>query len=176
MIRRPPRSTLFPYTTLFRSLVVLQVQHTVPIAPEHVLHSTFGQGGERCKMVRRLNHNFVRANSVHLVKQAFAFAVQFALDPQRGKFVGHTPDAPARRVWASAVPSVNENLRGSSRLIAHAEGTILLFSWDDTFTEEVVRTLPAFRRNNHPSAGDRVLTQLRQSNPPRKGSVSPAQG
>src|SRR5256885_12748767 len=24
MIRRPPRSTLFPYTTLFRSLVVLQ--------------------------------------------------------------------------------------------------------------------------------------------------------
>src|SRR3712207_8370937 len=26
MIRRPPRSTLFPYTTLFRSLVVLEVQ------------------------------------------------------------------------------------------------------------------------------------------------------
>src|SRR3989441_6956654 len=25
MIRRPPRSTLFPYTTLFRSLVQLQV-------------------------------------------------------------------------------------------------------------------------------------------------------
>src|SRR2546422_7220028 len=25
MIRRPPRSTLFPYTTLFRSLVVLSV-------------------------------------------------------------------------------------------------------------------------------------------------------
>src|SRR3712207_7114205 len=26
MIRRPPRSTLFPYTTLFRSLLVRQVQ------------------------------------------------------------------------------------------------------------------------------------------------------
>src|SRR3712207_8040377 len=25
MIRRPPRSTLFPYTTLFRSLVILEV-------------------------------------------------------------------------------------------------------------------------------------------------------
>src|SRR5256886_8939092 len=24
MIRRPPRSTLFPYTTLFRSLIILQ--------------------------------------------------------------------------------------------------------------------------------------------------------
>src|SRR3712207_8840919 len=27
MIRRPPRSTLFPYTTLFRSLVLLQLVH-----------------------------------------------------------------------------------------------------------------------------------------------------
>src|SRR5258708_15740189 len=27
MIRRPPRSTLFPYTTLFRSVLVLAVHH-----------------------------------------------------------------------------------------------------------------------------------------------------
>src|SRR3712207_8982563 len=34
MIRRPPRSTLFPYTTLFRSLVVLTLtpQHPLPHA------------------------------------------------------------------------------------------------------------------------------------------------
>src|SRR2546422_2454651 len=30
MIRRPPRSTLFPYTTLFRSLPVGRVQHDLP--------------------------------------------------------------------------------------------------------------------------------------------------
>src|SRR2546426_6006749 len=29
MIRRPPRSTLFPYTTLFRSLEVRQVVHSL---------------------------------------------------------------------------------------------------------------------------------------------------
>src|SRR5256885_12021556 len=29
MIRRPPRSTLFPYTTLFRSLTEVQVQNVV---------------------------------------------------------------------------------------------------------------------------------------------------
>src|SRR3712207_8605651 len=29
MIRRPPRSTLFPYTTLFRSVVVPQIWPTV---------------------------------------------------------------------------------------------------------------------------------------------------
>src|SRR3712207_8288583 len=30
MIRRPPRSTLFPYTTLFRSLTPEYSQHSVP--------------------------------------------------------------------------------------------------------------------------------------------------
>src|SRR5256885_4707747 len=34
MIRRPPRSTLFPYTTLFRSLdQILTAQH--PLSPAH---------------------------------------------------------------------------------------------------------------------------------------------
>src|SRR3712207_7603750 len=33
MIRRPPRSTLFPYTTLFRSLLVRQ--DVAPVAEEH---------------------------------------------------------------------------------------------------------------------------------------------
>src|SRR2546427_922066 len=33
MIRRPPRSTLFPYTTLFRSLLVLAADSTVAVIP-----------------------------------------------------------------------------------------------------------------------------------------------
>ena len=109
-------------------------------------------------MVRRLNHDFMRADSVHLVKETFPFAVQFTLDAQRGEFVWHNPDAPARRVWASAVPSIDENFRRSARFIAHTEGTILLFSGDDALPKEVVRPLPSFRRNDHPSARDRVLT------------------
>src|SRR5438477_5958023 len=32
MIWRPPRSTLFPYTTLFRSIHILAVEHEVRIA------------------------------------------------------------------------------------------------------------------------------------------------
>src|SRR3989441_12794289 len=31
MIRRPPRSTLFPYTTLFRSQAIIQVEHDMDI-------------------------------------------------------------------------------------------------------------------------------------------------
>src|SRR5690242_21821682 len=33
MIRRPPRSTLFPYTTLFRSRVVQPVETTIQATP-----------------------------------------------------------------------------------------------------------------------------------------------
>src|SRR5258705_7095659 len=33
MIRRPPRSTLFPYTTLFRSIVEFALQPPVEICP-----------------------------------------------------------------------------------------------------------------------------------------------
>src|SRR3712207_8484319 len=35
MIRRPPRSTLFPYTTLFRSATTVEQQHAVAVACEH---------------------------------------------------------------------------------------------------------------------------------------------
>src|SRR2546422_1489047 len=41
MIRRPPRSTLFPYTTLFRSSAKPAVQHTIVIPPEY---SCMGHG------------------------------------------------------------------------------------------------------------------------------------
>src|SRR3712207_9362123 len=51
MIRRPPRSTLFPYTTLFRSAVAQPVRPRVPqlhqpcgaVGRRHVA----GEGGER---------------------------------------------------------------------------------------------------------------------------------
>src|SRR3712207_7705389 len=38
MIRRPPRSTLFPYTTLFRSVCY----RSVPVFPEHTVQGVKG--------------------------------------------------------------------------------------------------------------------------------------
>src|SRR5438874_6844037 len=49
MIRRPPRSTLFPYTTLFRSCVslVLQDGRTLVCTPDHELLCTDGRWSSR---------------------------------------------------------------------------------------------------------------------------------
>src|SRR3989442_9918433 len=53
MIRRPPRSTLFPYTTLFRSLVLVEVEahDTVDLARrtrgDEVSHRDAGIGQDR---------------------------------------------------------------------------------------------------------------------------------
>src|SRR5256886_16109661 len=46
MIRRPPRSTLFPYTTLFRSLVVRDLVRTpgIALAPRHPDAAVVPQG------------------------------------------------------------------------------------------------------------------------------------
>src|SRR3712207_8376464 len=48
MIRRPPRSTLFPYTTLFRSREVLDPQPALRLAaqrPEEVVPGEVGEAG-----------------------------------------------------------------------------------------------------------------------------------
>src|SRR5438034_5264087 len=43
MIRRPPRSTLFPYTTLFRSPTIFQSgSHTVAAFPNRRVWQTYG--------------------------------------------------------------------------------------------------------------------------------------
>src|SRR3989442_8504801 len=66
MIRRPPRSTLFPYTTLFRSaLVALLERAGIPLIEDDVYGDLAGDGQRppACKADRkstRLNSSHVR--------------------------------------------------------------------------------------------------------------------
>src|SRR2546421_9208341 len=73
MIRRPPRSTLFPYTTLFRSLVDAPVSGAVPKAIDGTL--TIMVGGTEAALARvrpvleklgnRIDRKSTRLNSSH---------------------------------------------------------------------------------------------------------------
>src|SRR5688572_31833198 len=51
MIRRPPRSTLFPYTTLFRSLEIKKLQLARPTRHEQV-NNILGPRRELCRLRR----------------------------------------------------------------------------------------------------------------------------
>src|SRR3989449_5951312 len=76
MIRRPPRSTLFPYTTLFRSRIarravalvhVEEVEVGLPAAPlEHPLHFR-RQERERAADERSEEHTSELQSRLHLV-------------------------------------------------------------------------------------------------------------
>src|SRR5436305_8083195 len=67
MIRRPPRSTLFPYTTLFRSLrfaIVVSARRTriaiVVSAFRRTNPASAGRGHEQDRKSTRLNSSHVR--------------------------------------------------------------------------------------------------------------------
>src|SRR5256885_10446960 len=78
MIRRPPRSTLFPYTTLFRSRIrfldVIESLHQIdirfpaPIAADRV--------GKLLPVTRRADRKSTRLNSSHLVISYAVFCLK----------------------------------------------------------------------------------------------------
>src|SRR2546425_5904254 len=53
MIRRPPRSTLFPYTTLFRSLNAEQEGHAGHRQGQHRARAVRGRGAEHRRQLRK---------------------------------------------------------------------------------------------------------------------------
>src|SRR5438445_5164198 len=62
MLRRPPRSTLFPYTTLFRSRRAIDWLHTTPC---RVLAATGGEPLLRPDFVHKVDRKSTRLNSSH---------------------------------------------------------------------------------------------------------------
>src|SRR2546426_7644726 len=77
MIRRPPRSTLFPYTTLFRSRPIGAVP--LRVSPVGGLHSSAGAVPRRPP--NRRDRKSTRLNSSHLV---ISYAV-FCLKKKKNK-------------------------------------------------------------------------------------------
>src|SRR5688572_31818344 len=71
MIRRPPRSTLFPYTTLFRSTGDRDPKHSAHAVGRdqgHMTHIRLGVGGQlqtQAALGRRVDRKSTRLNSSH---------------------------------------------------------------------------------------------------------------
>src|SRR5256885_12388602 len=87
MIRRPPRSTLFPYTTLFRSLLhdvgKIGVEDRVLKKPGSLTPEEFGlmkqhtvKGANIMRPVSQLDRKSTRLNSSHLVISYAVFCLK----------------------------------------------------------------------------------------------------
>src|SRR5256885_10480516 len=88
MIRRPPRSTLFPYTTLFRSLVIEDALANTPVIDihTHLFAPAFGKIGlwgiDELLTYHYLEAEFIedrkstRLNSSHLVISYAVFCLK----------------------------------------------------------------------------------------------------
>src|SRR2546426_3798547 len=70
MIRRPPRSTLFPYTTLFRSLFLDEISNTTPALQAKLLRVI------QEREIRRIDRKSTRLNSSHLVISYAVFCLK----------------------------------------------------------------------------------------------------
>src|SRR5438445_9402266 len=92
MIRRPPRSTLFPYTTLFRSL------------PGHERHVRLRDAcffpGDRAevgaKVVGVLDRKSTRLNSSHANISYAVFCLKKKKKKNKNRLVVHLPRSPNR--------------------------------------------------------------------------------
>src|SRR2546426_6558021 len=79
MIRRPPRSTLFPYTTLFRSFVVAHDRAGAGGFPEIrdlAMLELFYSTGMRLSELAALDRKSTRLNSSHLVISYAVFCLK----------------------------------------------------------------------------------------------------
>src|SRR5256885_11462169 len=93
MIRRPPRSTLFPYTTLFRSLVdthehaALSIgQNDIGLRGEAVAHVSDGFSPQT-----NVDRKSTRLNSSHLVISYAVFCLKKKIPPPRAPRLHRTP-------------------------------------------------------------------------------------
>src|SRR2546426_3597802 len=98
MIRRPPRSTLFPYTTLFRSSdgppIISRreaLSRSVFVEPEHgVVVRQAQKGAEVRTLLRGIDRKSTRLNSSHLVISYAVFCLKKKKIKTDYKFDGTT--------------------------------------------------------------------------------------
>src|SRR5580704_2420496 len=154
-----------------KPFVILQIEHTVAVSPQDIFDRPFRQGSQSGSVIWSFDDHLMRTDTVHLVKEAFALAVEIAFDAECGKFVGHHANGPTRRVRSSVAPAINKNLRRRLGFVTGAERTILAIRQGrDALAQKIVGALSALGGNNHPAASNRVFSQLRQCKPPRQWS------
>src|SRR2546426_6697910 len=95
MIRRPPRSTLFPYTTLFRSMIAPHIVRRADLDPLKLLTPVAATG--RVSLYVLTDRKSTRLNSSHLVISYAVFCLKKKNQQSSRPFeMRHHPESRAR--------------------------------------------------------------------------------
>src|SRR5439155_4043767 len=90
MIRPPPRSTLFPYTTLFRS-----VRHRSPLSCDH----RTGCPGRRSRSAYNRDRKSTRLNSSHVASSYAVFCLKKKTRTDESREGFGESNKPLRQSW-----------------------------------------------------------------------------
>src|SRR5258708_28090604 len=96
MIRRPPRSTLFPYTTLFRSIITQDLCHVCAASPDD-LATALARFDRRPEVTRErgseiIDRKSTRLNSSHQIISYAVFCLKKKKLTITHKYILDTPD------------------------------------------------------------------------------------
>src|SRR2546429_5921117 len=102
MIRRPPRSTLFPYTTLFRSptairlpvypsrFCAMSMREKLDLLQQKRAESELGGGADRVKTQHEKDRKSTRLNSSHGYISYAVFCLKKKTKNKTPTYTGHT--------------------------------------------------------------------------------------
>jgi hypothetical protein len=137
----------------------MQVEHALAVRHQHLAQVLDRQIGHVLVVARRLDHDFVRADAVHLVVQPLAAPIELAFDLQRRELVRHHAHVPAGRVRRAALEPVHVHLGRRLVFVSRAERTEAV-GFGRRRGLEIRGPAAALGGDDHPASDDRILAKL----------------
>src|SRR3712207_4096599 len=168
MIRRPPRSTLFPYTTLFRSSVILVREETTPedfhgiVAARAVLTARGGMTSHAAVVARGMGKRAVvgaKDLRIDFERRCLTVEGEYTCTIAEGDWI--TLDGATGRVYSGDLPTtpseVVQVIRGARRAeqAPSYQAFARLLSWADEVRELRVRANADTPHDARVARGDR---------------------
>jgi hypothetical protein len=155
--------------------IVLKVEHAIAARPQNLFNGLLGQCGERAHVVGRLNHHFVRPDSIHAIKKTVALPVERPFDSEGGELVGDYAKRPSRRIPAASISTVSENLGWGLAFISRAERAEAASLDLHAFPDKIHGAPGAIRRYDDPAACNRVFAKFGQYSSSKAADLLSAQ-
>jgi hypothetical protein len=81
------RTIIFKDEDMAKPLIPPQIDHSLPVSPEDLLHTLQWESGQGFGMLRRLDHDFMGSDSIHLIIDPFALPVQLPFNAESGELI-----------------------------------------------------------------------------------------